>query len=358
VTRAAAIAFTGRDRVELVEISVPDLRPDEVLVETELTAISQGTDRAMVTGSYRGVQDRYPFIYGYSRVGHVLETGTNVRDLAVGDQVFVGMGPSRLDPQDGFGETAGAYTSLGVIHRSDVVRLPATVEATTAALGALAAIAYQGVVTSNVLPRARVLVAGLGAIGQFSALMSALVGAQVWAMDPIAERRMLAKRLSRAQTLEPGDDIAAQVAATAWGTRPWRGRNDQPASQYEAGRWAGSAGALDVVIDATGRADALEAYTPLLTREGTLCLQGYYPELHTLDFHPAHLKRLTIRCPGGMDQVDYETAIRLLSVVDAAPLVGRVISIDDVPQALPELVARPPSDVVVALIRWRPTGAR
>jgi hypothetical protein len=73
--RGTAIAFTGVHRIEVVDISIPELRPDEVLVQTELTAVSQGTDRAMVAGTYRGVEDRYPFIYGYSRVGRVVEVG-------------------------------------------------------------------------------------------------------------------------------------------------------------------------------------------------------------------------------------------------------------------------------------------
>src|SRR5262249_37179767 len=73
--RGTAIAFTARDRIETVGISIPALQPEEVLIETELTAVSQGTDRAMVAGRYRGVTDRYPFIYGYSRVGRVIETG-------------------------------------------------------------------------------------------------------------------------------------------------------------------------------------------------------------------------------------------------------------------------------------------
>src|SRR6478672_12299034 len=80
------VAFTGRGKIELVELNLPALRPNEVLVESELTAVSQGTDRAMVAGTYGGVDARYPFIYGYSRVGHVAEIGDAVTDVAVGDR--------------------------------------------------------------------------------------------------------------------------------------------------------------------------------------------------------------------------------------------------------------------------------
>lgn len=350
--RGNAIVFAARDRIELREITIPDLRPGEVLIETDVTAVSQGTDRAMVAGTYRGVEDHYPFIYGYSRVGRIIDKSADVANLTVGDRVFVGLAGCRLDPTDGLGEQGGAYTSLGVVHHTDVVRLPARADEATAAIAALAAIAYQGVASSGVRPNQRVLVAGLGAIGQFSALFSRLRGAQVWGMDPVAARRDLAEQLSGAIPLDPGEDLAARIEETALGTRPWPGRNGPPQAAYEQRRWAQATGAIDVVIDATGRPDAFEAYLPILVREGTLCLQGYYSKPLTLDFHAAHMKRLAIHCPGGMDQVDYETALRLVPA-GAAALIGRVIPIRSAAIDLHDLLVRGATDVVCALIDWR-----
>ena len=121
MTRGRAIAFIARGRIELVDVAVPAIRPDEVLIETELTAVSQGTDRAMVAGSYGGVEDRYPFIYGYSRVGRVIEVGDAVPGVPVGARVFVGMAGTRLDPADGYGEQGGSYTSHGVVHHTELL---------------------------------------------------------------------------------------------------------------------------------------------------------------------------------------------------------------------------------------------
>lgn len=352
MTRGTAIAFTGRERIELVEVGVPPVEAEEVLIETELTAISQGTDRAMVAGTYAGVDERYPFIYGYSRVGRIVEIGAEVRSVGVGDRVFAGMAGTRLDPADGFGDQGGSYTSHGVVHESEVVRLPDDIDSAVASLGAVGAIAYQGVAVSEVRPGSRVLVAGLGAVGQFSALMSRLRGAQVWALDPVAERRELAVRLARATPLDPDRDLGDQIEESAWGVRPWRARNPHPRSRYEQQRWSGAAAPLDVVIDATGRDDAIDAYLPLLAREGCLCLQGYYSNPLALQFHPAHLKRIAIRCPGGLDLFDYETVVRLLQVVDVRPLVGLEIPVSQAPARLAELFARP-SGIIAAVVRWQ-----
>ena len=205
------------------------------------------------------------------------------------------MAGGRLDPTDGFGEQGGSYTSHGVVHESEVVRLPEDVDSAVASLGAVGAIAYQGVAVSEIRPGSRVLVAGLGAVGQFSALLSRLRGsAGPWAIDPVAERCELATRVAHATPLDPSEDLAAQIEASAWGVRPWRGRNERPRSRYEQLRWAGAEAPLDVVIDATGRDDAIDAYLPLLAREGSLCLQGYFPRPLHLDFHAAHLKRIAV----------------------------------------------------------------
>jgi 2-desacetyl-2-hydroxyethyl bacteriochlorophyllide A dehydrogenase len=353
MTGARAIAFMNQGTIALVDIRLPEPGPTEVVVETELTAVSQGTDRAMVSGAYKGIAERYPLIYGYSRVGWVTAVGDEVTDLAVGDRVFVGMGGTRLDPADGYGPLGGAYTSVGVVDASDAVRLPDEIDSASAAIAALAAIAYQGVARSAVGASSRVLVVGLGAIGQFSALFSALAGAQVWVADPVDARRELAAGLSGATPIDPGKPIAEQIEATAWGYRAWPGRNDRPRSRYEQTRWADAYGVVDVVIDATGRPDAFEAYVPLLIREGTLCLQGYYATPLTLDFHAAHMKRLTVHCPGGMDLIDYETVIRLLSGIDVSSLVGLEIPIAEVPEAVEQLLLAGPADVVSAVIRWQ-----
>jgi threonine dehydrogenase-like Zn-dependent dehydrogenase len=198
-----------------------------------------------------------------------------------------------------------------------------------------------------------VLVAGLGAIGQFGALICRLRGAQVWAIDPVPERRALAGRIAGVETLAPDEDLAARIEETAWGNRPWRGRNDEPASRYERMRWEQAAGVVDVVIDATGRTDALDAYLPLVAREGCICLQGYYAAPLMLDFHAAHMKRVTIRCPGGMDLVDYESVLRLVAGAEVAALAGLEVLVDETPTVMRDLLLHPPSGVVSAIVRWR-----
>jgi 2-desacetyl-2-hydroxyethyl bacteriochlorophyllide A dehydrogenase len=352
--QATAIVFKGVNQIELALVSLPALKDHEVLVETAITGISQGTDRAMVAGTYGGVHDRYPFIYGYLRVGVVVETGAGVARVSPGDRVFAGLSGCRLDPDDGYGPVGGAYTSHGVVHESDLVRLPNFVSNDLAALSGLGAIAYQGVAASRLRPRQRVLVVGLGAIGQFSAMFSAFTGAEVAGADTIASRRQLASQLFGIDTFDPAARPLVD-AVPGWepsSARPWAGRNGPPTSAYEQLRWQQASGPLDAVIDTTGKAELVGGYIDLLAREGTLCLQGYYGGEVAFDHHRAHMKRLSFHCPGGMDLADYETVLNLVRKrPDLAQLVQHRIPVERAPEDLRYLLDNP-SEAVGAVIDW------
>ena len=80
--------------VEIEEVPVPGpLGPREVLIETEFTFISAGTELANFTGLDPGVHvpgswNHYPARPGYANCGRVAALGSDVDTLAVGDRIF------------------------------------------------------------------------------------------------------------------------------------------------------------------------------------------------------------------------------------------------------------------------------
>lgn len=82
------VYFTAPGRVELREESLPPLEPEEVLVETQVSAISAGTEMLVYRGQFpRDESDshdqvssslNYPLAYGYACVGKVTEAGSSV----------------------------------------------------------------------------------------------------------------------------------------------------------------------------------------------------------------------------------------------------------------------------------------
>ncbi len=82
------VYFVAPGRVELREESLPGLKEDEVLVETQVSGISAGTEMLVYRGQFpRDLEDshdslssglNYPLSYGYACVGRVKEIGASV----------------------------------------------------------------------------------------------------------------------------------------------------------------------------------------------------------------------------------------------------------------------------------------
>jgi threonine dehydrogenase-like Zn-dependent dehydrogenase len=76
-------------RIEEMDLDIDNLAPDQIWVQTEVTALSTGTDR----GNYEGAEQipdapTYPRRVGYSNVGRVQAIGSAVERFQVGDRVF------------------------------------------------------------------------------------------------------------------------------------------------------------------------------------------------------------------------------------------------------------------------------
>ncbi len=85
-----SLIFTSPGQVEVVEEALPPLRPGTAIVRTIVSAISPGTERLIYRGQAPANMSldetlpdldgsfRYPFRYGYSLIGRVIELGPGV----------------------------------------------------------------------------------------------------------------------------------------------------------------------------------------------------------------------------------------------------------------------------------------
>ncbi|HRJ57362.1 MAG TPA: zinc-binding alcohol dehydrogenase [Anaerolineales bacterium] len=87
MTTARTLFFTAPKQIDLRETPLPDLKEDEVLVETVCSAISAGTEMLVYRGQFPHLKDahdevsselNYPLAYGYACVGRVKEIGKKV----------------------------------------------------------------------------------------------------------------------------------------------------------------------------------------------------------------------------------------------------------------------------------------
>ena len=199
------VVVTGQHQVELqtADIGVSDLGPNELLIDTEYTFISSGTELANYTGREpkvfeKGTWCEYPWRSGYANVGTVREVGAGVNRAAPGDRVF----------------TYGQHAST-IRYSQDRLVAPvrAAVDPAVVAASRMAGVAMTATVVGEIGTNPWVVVFGLGLVGNLAAQMFQIHGCRVIGVDPVPERRELAQRCGIQHTVG-GDASATQAEIT------------------------------------------------------------------------------------------------------------------------------------------------
>ncbi len=197
------VVVTGQHQVELqtVEMAEPQLKAGELLIETEATFISAGTELANYSGRepkvfQPGQWCTYPWKSGYANVGVVRAIGANVNRAAVGERVF----------------TYGNHASM-VVYPQDrlVIAPPAELDSVTVAAARMAGVATTAIVVSQLKDNPWVAVFGLGAVGNLAAQAYGILGCRVIGVDPVASRRALAERCGIEHTVGGNREEANQA---------------------------------------------------------------------------------------------------------------------------------------------------
>jgi 2-desacetyl-2-hydroxyethyl bacteriochlorophyllide A dehydrogenase len=196
------VVVTGQNQVELqtAELDTDDLGPHELLIESEWTFISTGTELANYTGRepkvfQPGAWCAYPWQSGYANVGVVRAIGDQVTHARTGDRVF----------------TYGKHASVQKYNESRlVIPVPDDIDPAVAAASRMAGVAATSVIVAEIGVDPWVAVFGLGPVGNLAAQMFRIQGCRVVGIDPVASRRQLAERCAIPTTLG-GDPQSVQT---------------------------------------------------------------------------------------------------------------------------------------------------
>ena len=192
--KQAILHGAGDLRIEERELNADAIQPDEVYVETIVSALSTGTDLGNYLGDSGYVPDAptYPRAVGYSNVGVVARAGRDVHSLREGDRVF------SMRPH------LSAYIAK---EKELLVRIPDGVESGEASLIYLAQLGLATMRQASYQAGENVAVIGLGVIGLCTAAIARALGAQVSAVANSPLRAEAAKALGAHHTMLAGGDV-------------------------------------------------------------------------------------------------------------------------------------------------------
>lgn len=314
--RAAIIESIGKVSVETVPDPAPG--PRDVVVAVKACGLC-GTDLHILQGEFAPA---LPIIPGHEFAGEIVETGSEVTELAVGDNVAV-------DPslhchechycRSGRGNLCDNWNAIGVSKPggaaefavapvANCVKLPDHVDVRTAALIEPLSCAVRGYDVLNSTLGAQVLIYGSGTMGLMMLELAKRTGAaSVDVLDVNPDRLTTAVKLGVSRSAASADELET--------LRGW-----------------------DVVVDATGNAGAIQDGLGRVAKGGTFLQFGVADYATKAVIEPYRIYNQEITITGSMAVLhSYERAAELFAtgvldpgtfITDRLPLQDYAVAIE------------------------------
>lgn len=300
----------GQAILKTFEVAPP--LADEVLLESDYTVISAGTERAnLIKLPNTGTDENgFPFLPGYCGAGRVIAAGKDVTNLKIGDRVIISWGGHRSHT------IKKAQTVLKIEDNS--------IDLLDAAFAHIASFSFLGVRKLKIELGESAMIAGMGILGAFAVQIAGLSGAiPVIASDFDPARRDLALKLGAAAAFSPDEEnFVEKVKAATGGNGP------------------------KAVVEVTGSAKAMQQALEYIAWEGRLSLLGctrvsdvpidFYKYVHRrgISLIGAHTctRASQESTPGRWtEHDDYRTFLKLVAAgkLQIRPLISEIVSPDE-----------------------------
>jgi 2-desacetyl-2-hydroxyethyl bacteriochlorophyllide A dehydrogenase len=205
------IVFPSPRRVRIERAPTPQIEGNTVLVESEYSLISNGTERTIFgkgfsKDSHWNQWVRYPFCPGYAITGKVIACGSNVTKPKIGDRVAI----------------RSPHASHSCVEDHKCITIPDNVPSEDAVWFALAKIAFWGLLVAERKKADSILIVGGGPVAQLSVRWAALSAAGSVAMlanDSVQLRAALHGGAAITLNGHTGDYTVDQIQ-TSLGRRP------------------------------------------------------------------------------------------------------------------------------------------
>lgn len=256
--KAKRIVFTAPCTAELLDFEIPDEIPaGKVLVKTEISTVSPGTERAVISDAPNcgGYKDHvFPRRSGYSSAGYVVKVGSAIKSVKEGDRVIVFW---------------GSHSQYNLVPEYNVVKIEDdNISLEEAAVAFISTFSLAAIRKCRLEIGESALVMGCGLLGQFAVrLLRAAGAAPIIAVDMIESRRKEALDNGADYVFDPTEEGFADKVKALTG------------------------GGIKVGIEVTGVGAGLDETLDCMARYGRVALLGctrdknftidYYQKVHS-----------------------------------------------------------------------------
>jgi 3-hydroxyethyl bacteriochlorophyllide a dehydrogenase len=329
--RGKAVVFPEAGEVVVQEIDLPPMGPEDVLVRTEYSMISAGTERWCLQGCIQMGPDRlieFPFITGYQAAGMVQEIGHRVEDLRPGDRVFSPR--TNLTPQ--WQGSWGGHVSHHIAPARSVIKLPESVSTRAASGLVLAQVGYNGAMRPRLKRGDVAIVIGDGLVGQYASQVLRYRGARVIMAGHHDHRLKLALAHSVDEAINSRDrDFFGWVH-----------------TEYPRG--------VPIAVETASKITLVKEAIDALEYAGQLVVLGYYPSGECLlDIHWARRAETTVYFPNSWTHERLLATLQLLEGkrIKSEELITHIFSYQEAPEAY-AMIQDKQTDFLGVVLRWQP----
>jgi propanol-preferring alcohol dehydrogenase len=228
----AAVLHAFKTPLSIEEVPRPEPAADEVLIAVEVCGVCH-SDLHVADGDWPQLSAvvKKPLILGHEIVGRVVERGSAVHDVQIGERVgvpwvhwtcgdceFCREGNENLCVRQRITGVMvdGGYAEFAKAPASHVARIPDALSSEQAApLMCAGVTVHRALKQAKIRAGQRLAVFGIGGLGHLAVQIGVAAGAEVTAIDVSEEKLMLAKSLGAARTVNASkSDVVKELRAS------------------------------------------------------------------------------------------------------------------------------------------------
>jgi len=247
------IIWVEPGKVIMEKYEIPSPGENQVLIETEVTLISPGTERAHFLKLENTPQSFPRAPEGYNNIGKIITAGKNVEAYYPGERVA----------------SNGNHATHIVLDAKNIFKVPERLTSDEAVFFTMGSIALQGIRKADIELGESIAVLGQGLIGQFATQLARMSGAfPTISIDIVESRLLLSKQLAADFTINAREQSVSEKI---------REYTNQPG--------------VDVLIECTGGVQPIVDSFSLVDNRGRIILLGsprekvdgvnFYPDIHS-----------------------------------------------------------------------------